>query len=61
MSNHIHLCDTTTSVCDRSPAQSKGILTEVVVEGELVIVPDLDGEFWRYLGLSFVQTPEMLL
>lgn len=35
--------------------------TEVVVEGELVIVPNLDGQSRSQFGLSFINTPEMFL
>lgn len=35
--------------------------TEVVVEGELVVVPDLDGQFRSQFSLSFINTPEMFL
>lgn len=35
--------------------------TEVVVEGELVIVPDLDGQARSHFSLGFIQTPEMFL
>lgn len=35
--------------------------TQVVVEGELVVVPHLDGESGGQLGLSFVDAPEMFL
>lgn len=35
--------------------------TEVVVKGELVIVPNLDGQSRNQFSLLFVNTPEMFL
>lgn len=35
--------------------------TKVIVKGELVVVPDLNGEFRRNLCFSLVQTPEVIL
>lgn len=39
----------------------KTCLTQVVIEGELVVVPDLDRELWSHFGFRFIQTPEMFL
>lgn len=39
----------------------QSVITEVVIKGELVIIPDLDGKPWWHLRLSFVQAPEVLL
>lgn len=38
-----------------------GVHTKVIVEGELVIVPNLNGELRRNLRFSLIQTPEVLL
>lgn len=40
---------------------TESCFTKVVVEGELVIVPDLDHQFWDHFSLRFIQTPEMCL
>lgn len=40
---------------------SGGCFTEVVVEGELVVVPDLQGELGSQFGLGLIQTPEVFL
>lgn len=37
------------------------VLTEVVVKGELVIVPNLDGEFRSKFSLGFIDAPEVFL
>ena len=37
------------------------VVTKVIVKGELVIVPDLDGEFRSNLLLRLIHTPEVFL
>ncbi len=36
-------------------------LTKKIIEGELVIVPDLDSDFRRKFCFKIIQTPKMLL
>ncbi len=36
-------------------------LTKKIIEGELVIVPDLDSDFRRKFCFNIIQTPKMLL
>lgn len=37
------------------------VRTKVIIKGELVVVPNLKGEFRRHLRFSLIQTPEVLL